>query len=51
MRPAQRWTKQSGTYDLCVTKVHNIEHRGAFAQQDLEKKEFDTPGDVLAGGP
>ena len=29
--------KGKGTYDLCVTKVHNIEHRGKFAQQDLEK--------------
>jgi molybdopterin-containing oxidoreductase family iron-sulfur binding subunit len=37
-------TKGKGSYDLCVTKVHNIEHRGKFAQQDLEKKEFDTQG-------
>jgi molybdopterin-containing oxidoreductase family iron-sulfur binding subunit len=33
-----------GTYDLCVTKVHNIEHRGAFAQRDLEKPESDKDG-------
>jgi len=33
-----------GTYDLCVTKVHNIEHRGAYAQRDLEKKLFDKDG-------
>jgi Fe-S-cluster-containing dehydrogenase component len=26
-----------GSYDLCVTKVHNIEHRGAYAQRDLEQ--------------
>ena len=31
-------------YDLCVTKVGAIEHRGAFAQQDLNKKEYDTQG-------
>jgi molybdopterin-containing oxidoreductase family iron-sulfur binding subunit len=37
-------TRGKGTYDLCVTKVHNIEHRGAFAQHDLEHKEFDTQG-------
>jgi molybdopterin-containing oxidoreductase family iron-sulfur binding subunit len=36
--------KVPGTYDLCVTKVHNIEHRGAFAQHDLEKPQFDTQG-------
>ncbi len=36
--------KAKGAYDLCVTKVHNIEHRGAFAQRDLERKEFDTQG-------
>ncbi len=34
---ARRLTKVPGTYDLCVTKVHNIEHRGSFAQHDLEK--------------
>ena len=37
-------TKVAGTYDLCVTKVHNIEHRGSFAQQDLEKKLSDKEG-------
>ena len=36
--------KVPGTYDLCITKVHNIEHRGAFAQHDLEKPQFDTEG-------
>jgi MoCo/4Fe-4S cofactor protein with predicted Tat translocation signal len=36
--------KVPGTYDLCITKVHNIEHRGSFAQQDLEKKLFDKDG-------
>ena len=43
-------TKQSGTYDLCVTKVHNIEHRGSFAQQDLEKKEYDSSGTYSLAG-
>jgi len=36
--------KGKGTYDLCVTKVHNIEHRGGYAQHDLERKEFDVHG-------
>ncbi len=36
--------KLSGTYDVCVTKVHNIEHRGGFAQWDLTNKEFDNEG-------
>jgi molybdopterin-containing oxidoreductase family iron-sulfur binding subunit len=31
-------------YDICVTKVHNIEHRGSFAQHDLEKPESDKEG-------
>jgi molybdopterin-containing oxidoreductase family iron-sulfur binding subunit len=39
-----------GYYDLCVTKVHNIEHRGKFAQQDLEKPEFDTQGTFSLAG-
>jgi molybdopterin-containing oxidoreductase family iron-sulfur binding subunit len=42
--------KSSGTYDLCVTKVHNIEHRGKFAQQDLEFKQFDTEGTYSLAG-
>ena len=33
-----------GTYDLCVTKVHNIEHRGAYAQHDLAKPLDDKKG-------
>jgi len=33
-----------GSYDLCVTKVHNIEHRGAYAQRDLEHPESDKDG-------
>jgi MoCo/4Fe-4S cofactor protein with predicted Tat translocation signal len=36
--------KVPGTYDLCITKVHNIEHRGSFAQQDLEKPLSDKDG-------
>jgi MoCo/4Fe-4S cofactor protein with predicted Tat translocation signal len=39
-----------GTYDLCVTKVHNIEHRGKFAQHDLEKPEYDTEGTFSLAG-
>lgn len=42
--PGVKLTRGKGTYDLCVTKVHSIEHRGAYAQHDLEKKEFDTQG-------
>jgi molybdopterin-containing oxidoreductase family iron-sulfur binding subunit len=37
-------TKGQGTYDLCVTKVHNIEHRGAYAQHDLEHPLSDKQG-------
>jgi molybdopterin-containing oxidoreductase family iron-sulfur binding subunit len=37
-------TKTDGIYDLCVTKVNFIEHRGSFAQQDLDDKEFDKEG-------
>ena len=37
-------SKSEGTYDLCVTKVHNIEHRGPYAQRDLEHPELDTQG-------
>ena len=33
-----------GTYDLCVTKVHSIEHRGAYAQHDLNKPLDDKKG-------
>jgi molybdopterin-containing oxidoreductase family iron-sulfur binding subunit len=36
--------KTGDTYDICVTKVDSIEHRGAFAQQDLNKQEYDTEG-------
>jgi molybdopterin-containing oxidoreductase family iron-sulfur binding subunit len=36
--------KGKGIYDLCVTKVHNIEHRGSYAQHDLEHKEYDVHG-------
>jgi MoCo/4Fe-4S cofactor protein with predicted Tat translocation signal len=39
-----------GQYDICVTKVHNIEHRGAFAQHDLERPEFDTQGTFSLAG-
>ena len=36
--------KTGDIYDICVTKVDSIEHRGAFAQQDLNVKEYDTEG-------
>jgi MoCo/4Fe-4S cofactor protein with predicted Tat translocation signal len=36
--------KNDAIYDLCVTKVNSIEHRGAFAQQDLNNKEYDKEG-------
>ena len=42
--------KLDGTYDLCVTKVHNIEHRGAFAQHDLEKPLSDKDGAYSLAG-
>jgi hypothetical protein len=38
-------TKADGViYDICVTKVNSIEHRGEFAQQDLNHKEYDKEG-------
>ncbi len=37
-------------YDLCVTKVHNIEHRGSFAQHDLERPQYDTQGTYSLAG-
>ncbi len=43
-------TKLEGTYDLCVTKVHNVEHRGAFAQHDLEQKLSDKDGAYSLAG-
>ena len=36
--------KVPGEYELCITKVHNIEHRGSFAQHDLEKPLYDKDG-------
>ena len=36
--------KVPGEYQLCITKVHNIEHRGSFAQHDLEKPLSDKDG-------
>ncbi len=43
-------TRGKGSYDLCVTKVHNIEHRGALAQQDLQDKKFDKEGTYSLAG-
>jgi molybdopterin-containing oxidoreductase family iron-sulfur binding subunit len=37
-------TKTSDVYDICVTKVNTIEHRGSFAQSDLNAKESDKEG-------
>ncbi len=39
-----------GTYDLCVTKVHSIEHRGAYAQHDLQHPEDDKKGEYSLPG-
>ena len=39
-----------GSYDLCVTKVHNIEHRGPYAQHDLEHPESDKQGTYSLAG-
>ena len=38
--------KVSGTYDLCVTKVHSLETRGKLAQHDLHTKHL-SDGRVL----
>ena len=37
-------TKTGDTYDICVTQVQTIEHRGGFAQQDLNHQEYDNQG-------
>jgi molybdopterin-containing oxidoreductase family iron-sulfur binding subunit len=37
-------------YDICVTKVHNTEHRGKFAQHDLERPQYDTEGTFSMAG-
>jgi len=42
--------KSGGTYDVCVTKVHNIEHRGTFAQRDLEHPLSDKEGTYSMAG-
>jgi molybdopterin-containing oxidoreductase family iron-sulfur binding subunit len=42
--------KVGSDYDLCVTKVHNIEHRGSFAQHDLEHKQYDVEGTYSLAG-
>ena len=42
--------KVDGSYDLCVTKVHNIEHRGSFAQHDLNQKLSDKQGTYSLAG-
>jgi molybdopterin-containing oxidoreductase family iron-sulfur binding subunit len=42
--------KAEGSYDLCVTKVNFTEHRGAFAQQDLNSNESDKAGEYSLPG-
>ncbi len=42
--------RSKGMYDLCVTKVHNIEHRGRYAQRDLQRTELDTEGTYSLAG-
>jgi len=42
--------RSKGTYDLCVTKVHNMEHRGAYAQRDLERPLSDKDGAYSLAG-
>ena len=42
--------KVAEIYDLCVTKVQNIEHRGAFAQHDLEHPLSDKDGTYSLAG-
>lgn len=42
--PGAKLKKMPGTYDLCVTKVHSIEHRDNFAQHDLANKLSDKEG-------
>ena len=42
--------KQKGTWDLCVTKVHDIEHRGKFAQRQLEQVLSDKAGTYSLAG-
>jgi MoCo/4Fe-4S cofactor protein with predicted Tat translocation signal len=37
-------TRGKGTYDICVTKTHSIEHRGSYAQHDLEHILDDSKG-------
>ncbi len=37
-------TRGKGSYDLCVTKVHSIDHRGSYAQHDLERPVSDKKG-------
>jgi molybdopterin-containing oxidoreductase family iron-sulfur binding subunit len=44
MAPGAKITRGKGTYDLCVTKTHSIEHRGSFAQHDLQKILLDKDG-------
>ena len=48
--PGATAKKVDSGYDLCVTKVHNIEHRGAFAQRDLEHPLSDKQGTYSLAG-
>ena len=44
MQSGLKVTRGKGTYDLCVTKVHSIDSRGAYAQHDLQKPLSDKVG-------
>ena len=50
MNAGLKVTRGHGTYDLCVTKVHSIEHRGAYAQHDLQNVLDDKKGTYSLGG-
>ena len=43
-------TKMPGTYDLCVTKVFDIEHRDNYAQHDLDRPLSDKTGTYSLAG-
>ena len=45
-----RLTKKDGVWDLCVTKVQNIEHRGDFAQRQLQHVLSDKQGTYSMAG-
>ncbi len=50
MDAGRKVTRGKGTYDLCVTKVHSIEHRGKYAQHDLQQTLDDKKGTYSLAG-